>query len=283
MAQMNEQLCAFLGGWSVPYASNEGVRIHYEVEGSGPPLFLHVGFLGTLEDWRREDTRYVEALRDAYRLVLLDPRGQGRSEAPHDPSAYTLDQRVGDVLAVLDAEGIERTHYWGYSMGGWVGFGLGMQAPDRVVSLVLGGTDPFEQGAGPIEDDAWLRLFRQGMPAFVADWERHDPNMPAIMRERWLTLDAQAMAAAQEAGLTAPSLEDALPTIKTPTLIYFGTGDYPDRLLERAAAKMPNATVVALEGLNHAQAIRRSDLVFPHVQAFLDRVTRAAEATANPN
>ena len=93
----------------MPYASNEGVRIHYEVEGSGPPLFLHVGFLGTLEDWRREDTRYVEALRDAYRLVLLDPRGQGRSDAPHDPSAYTLDQRVGDVLAVLDAEGIERT------------------------------------------------------------------------------------------------------------------------------------------------------------------------------
>ena len=265
----------------MPYASNEGVRIHYEVEGSGPPLFLHVGFLGTLDDWRREDTRYVEALRDAYRLVLLDPRGQGHSDAPHDPSAYTLDQRVGDVLAVLDAEGIERAHYWGYSTGGWVGFGLGTQVPDRVVSLVLGGADPFEQGTGPIEDDAWLRLFRQGMPAFVANWERHDPNMPAIMRERWLTLDAQAMAAAQQAGLMAPSLEAALPTIQTPTLIYFGTDDYPDRLPERAAAKMPNATVLALEGLNHSQAIRRSDLVLPHVEAFLDRVTRAAVEVAD--
>jgi pimeloyl-ACP methyl ester carboxylesterase len=267
----------------VPDAGNNDVRIYYEVEGSGPPLFLHVGFLGSLEDWRREDTRYVQILRDTYRLVFLDPRGQGRSDAPHDPSAYTLDQRVGDVLAVLDAEGIERAHYWGYSMGGWVGFALGASAPDRVLSLVLGGADPFQPDAGPIEEDAWLRLFRQGMPTFVADWERRDPNMPAIMRERWLALDGQAMAAAQEAGLTAPSLEDLLPTIETPTLIYYGTEDYPDRLPERAASAMPNATVVALEGLNHSQAIRRSDLVLPHVVAFLNQVSRtSAPPVPNP-
>jgi pimeloyl-ACP methyl ester carboxylesterase len=263
---------------SIPYASSKGVRIYYEVEGSGSPLVLHIGFLGSLEDWRRDDTRFVQALRDAYRLVLLDPRGQGRSDAPHDPSAYTLDQRVGDVLAVLDAEGIERAHYWGYSMGGWVDFGLGVSAHDRIVSLVLGGADPFQSDAGPIEDDAWPRLFREGMPAFVADWERRDPNMPATMRERWLALDARAMAAAQEAGLTAPSLEDMLPAIITPTPIYYGTDDYPDRLPERAAAKMPNATVVALEGLNHAQAMRRSDLVLPHVVAFLGQVTRVPAA-----
>jgi pimeloyl-ACP methyl ester carboxylesterase len=116
------------------------------------------------------------------------------------------------------------------------------------------------------------------MPAFVADWERRDPNMPAIMRERWLALDGQAMAAAQEAGLTAPSLEDVLPIIETPTLIYYGTEDYPDRLPERAAAAMPDATVVALEGLSHSQAIRRSDLVLPHVVAFLDRVSRTSAA-----
>jgi pimeloyl-ACP methyl ester carboxylesterase len=166
-------------------------------------------------------------------------------------------------------------------MGGRVGFRLGASAPGRVVSLVLGGADPFPSNVASIEDDTWLRLFRQGMPAFVADRERHDPTMPAIMRERWLALDAQAMAAAREAGLTAPSLEDALPTIQTPALIYYGTDDYPDRLPDRAAAKMPNATVVALAGLNHAQAIRRSDLVLPHVVAFLDRVTRPPAAIAD--
>ena len=259
----------------MPYANNDGVRIYYELDGNGPPMLLHIGFMGSLDDWRREDTRYVQALRDAFRLILLDPRGQGRSDAPHDPSAYTLDQRVGDVLAVLDSENVERVHYWGWSMGGWIGFALGASAPHRVVSLVLGGADPFAPDAGPIEDDAWLRLFRQGMPPFVADWESRDPNMPASLRERWLALDARAIAAAREARLMAPSLEDLLPNIQTPTLIYFGTDDYPDPLPERAAAQMPNATVVALDGLNHAQAMRRSDLVLPHAEAFLDQVTQS--------
>jgi hypothetical protein len=66
------------------------------------------------------------------------------------------------------------------------------------------------------------------------------------------------------------------------TLIYYGTGDYPDSLPERAAAKMPNATVVALERLNHSQAVRRRDLVPPHVEAFFDRVTRAEVVAADP-
>ena len=120
------------------------------------------------------------------------------------------------------------------------------------------------------------------MPAFVADWERRDQNMPVIMRERWLALDIQPMAAALEAGLTAPSLEALLPTIQTLTLIHYGTKDYPDRLPERAASAMPNATVVALERLNHSQAIRRSDLVLPRIVAFLDRVFGTEAATA-PN
>lgn len=256
----------------MPFADQDGVRIYYEVEGDGPPLVLHVGFLGSLEDWRRADVGYVRALRDSFRLILLDPRGQGRSDAPRHPCAYGFGERVGDVLAVLDAVGVDRAHFWGYSMGGGVGFALGAAAPDRVASLVLGGADPFAFD-GSVADDAWLRLFRQGMPAFVADWEQHDPNMPVAMRERWLALDAAAMAAAREAALTAPSLAEVLPSIQAPTLIYYGTEDNPDRLPEQAAALMPRASVVALEGLDHAQAIRRYDLVLPHVRRFLDSLT----------
>jgi pimeloyl-ACP methyl ester carboxylesterase len=260
----------------MPYATHDGVRVYYEVDGSGPPLVLHIGFLGSLDDWRRADVGYAEALRDAYRLVLFDPRGQGRSDAPHEPAAYGSRQRVGDVLAVLDAEGIGRAHFWGYSMGGRVGFALGVHAPGRVASLVLGGTTPFAEEAPPEEEDAWLRLFRQGMPAFVADWETRDPQMPPAMRERWLALDAAAVAAAWEAGRADPGFADALPSIRVPTLIYFGTDDYPDRLPEQAAAQMPDAAVVTLEGLNHSQAFRRSELVLPHVRAFLNRVRQSA-------
>lgn len=46
----------------MPFVTHEGVATWYEVEGSGPPLVLHIGFLGSLDDWRREGTRYTEAL-----------------------------------------------------------------------------------------------------------------------------------------------------------------------------------------------------------------------------
>src|SRR5436190_1642817 len=82
----------------MPYATGSGVRIHYEVEGSGPPLVLHAGFVGTLADWH--DFGYVDALKKENTLVLLDPRGQGESDKPHEAAAYTADQRVADVLAV---------------------------------------------------------------------------------------------------------------------------------------------------------------------------------------
>jgi pimeloyl-ACP methyl ester carboxylesterase len=259
---------------AMPYATNGKVRVYYEVEGSGPPLVLHIGFLGSLDDWRRPGVSYAQVLRDAYRLVLLDPRGQGRSDGPHEPTAYGLRQRVDDVLAVLDAEGIERAHFWGYSLGGRVGFGLGAYAPSRVSALVIGGAVPFAPEAPPEDEDAWLRLFRQGMPAFVADWEARDPHMPPATRDRWLALDAAALAAAWAARRAFPELADALPSIRVPALLYFGTEDSPDRLPEQAAAQMPSASVATLENLSHAEAFRRSDLVLPHVRAFLDQVAR---------
>src|SRR5688500_2280915 len=111
----------------MPYATGSGVRIHYEIEGQGPPLVIHPGFVSSLADWYAPG--YVDALKGQFRLVLIDPRGQGASDKPHDPAMYGDAQRVADVLAVLDAERIARAHFLGYSMGGRVGYDLGLQAP----------------------------------------------------------------------------------------------------------------------------------------------------------
>lgn len=127
----------------MPFADNGGVRIHYEVEGQGPTLVLHHGFTGNLKRWYLY--RYVEALRNDYELVLVDARGHGTSDKPHDPSAYTLAARVGDVIAVLDDLNCVSASFWGYSMGGRIGFGLAKHAPDRVMALVVGGQHPYER------------------------------------------------------------------------------------------------------------------------------------------
>jgi pimeloyl-ACP methyl ester carboxylesterase len=161
---------------------------------------------------------------------------------------------------VLDAEGIGRARFWGYSLGGYVGFALGAWTPERVASLVLGGTHPFAEDVPPEHARLRGRLGVAGPPDAGSD------------AGALLALDGAAVAAAWEAGREDPGLADALPGILAPALIYYGTDDYPDHWSQQAAESMPDATVVALEGLNHPQAFRRSDLVLPHVRSFLDRV-----------
>ena len=253
----------------MPYATNDGVRIRYEVEGSGPPLVLHIGFIGSLEDWA--DAGYVAPLAREFRVLRLDPRGQGQSDTPHDPAAYAAPFRVGDVLAVLAAEGIARAHVWGYSLGGWVGFALGVCAPDRVASLLIGGAQPFTGNPRPVAGDVFLDGFRDGMAPFVAACEADDPAyfVSTGERERWLAADPAALRAARFTNLTEPDLErDAVAAVRAPTLIYAGTHDNPEPKAQ-GARLMANATFVGLDGLDHAQAMNRADVVLPHALAFL--------------
>ena len=265
----------------MPYVNHNGIRTWYETEGSGPPLVLHIGFLGSLEDWRRDDTPYTAALRDRYQLILLDPRGQGRSDKPHDPRAYTLAARAGDVIAVLDALGIERAHYWGYSMGGSVGFALATHTPNRMHSLIAGGASPHDALDDPTEHVLY-RWLSGGIDAFVHQWEDNLGALPPAMRTRLMLEDAEALRASWLApdwhGRDRPTwIIDSLARSTVPALLYVGGEDDPARV-ERAATDMPNATFVAFDGLNHAQAFRQRDLVLPHVVNFLDRVDQRAYA-----
>ena len=86
----------------MPYATNNGVRIYYEVEGAGPPLILHHGSFGSGEDWR--ELGYTESLKHEYQLILLVPRvvqNDGFELAPSLPTAGRKQAwrpiRIGDA------------------------------------------------------------------------------------------------------------------------------------------------------------------------------------------
>ncbi len=152
----------------MPYAQNGRVRIHYRVEGEGPALVLQHGFTESVVDWY--EAGYVEALRPDYRLVLVDARGHGASDKPHDPDAYVLNRRVADVVAVLDTLAIAKALFWGYSMGGWIGFGLAKYAKERVHALVIGGQHPYARSMRSLRQMV-QRGIAQGSGAFVAGME----------------------------------------------------------------------------------------------------------------
>ena len=246
----------------MPYAENRGVRIYYEVEGEGSPLVLVHGFTDSLEGWR--EYGYAAELKKEHRLVLIDARGHGRSDKPHDPEAAAgLERRPADVVAVLDDLGIDRAHYFGYSLGGWIGFGLAKYAPERIRSLIIGGAQPYGQSMG---------LYRQALAGGIEGWVAvvekmlGSPLTPET-KDRLLGNDVQALLASVTDD--RPDISEILPTMTMPSLLYAGEADPLRPLVERCASELPNGRFFSLPGVNHIQGAVRSDLVLPQVVEFL--------------
>ena len=140
-------------GGNVPKATSGEVTIHYQSHGEGPPLLLIMGFGQSGDMWIP-----VLPYLDGFRVLFFDNRGTGRSGRP--AAGYTIPDMAGDARAVLDAEGIERAHVYGVSMGGMIAQELTLESPDRVDRLVLGCTTAGLGAATFPEPDVVLALVR---------------------------------------------------------------------------------------------------------------------------
>ena len=254
----------------MPTISNDAIRIHYHVEGEGPLLVLQHGFTWRIESWSRAG--YVDGLKSHYQLVLVDARGHGSSDKPHNPAAYTLPLHVGDVVAVLDALDIRAAHFWGYSMGGWVGFGMANYAPERLQALIIGGAHPYERRlpASSRPDGSEPNVF---IETLLGRLGVDLATLEADKQAEFLDNDFRALAAAQQ---DRPSLEDILPTMTMPCLLYSGEADGIFPQVQACVRHMPNAELVSFPGLNHPEGFYRADAVLPHVMEFLADVTLEA-------
>ena len=247
----------------MPFAINQGVRIYYEVEGAGPPLVLHHGAFGSGADWR--EFSYADELKRDHQLVLLDARGHGKSDKPYDPAAYDLRLRALDVVAVLDELRIGQADYLGYSMGGWIGFGLAKHAPHRFESLIIGGAHPYDDKMNsfrarlPEEPAAFVEMLA---PAFGS-------YMSPAMRERLLANDLKALHALTQ---DRQSLADVLPSMRMPCLLFVGEADPRLPQVEECRKHIANATYLSLPGCDHVAGFARSDMVLPHVRRFLSQL-----------
>jgi pimeloyl-ACP methyl ester carboxylesterase len=181
-----------------------------------------------------------------------------------------MELRASDVAAVLDALGVQQTHYVGYSMGGRIGLQVASRAPGRLMSLVVGGADPYATQNFEQRNREW---FSDGLEEFLERQPLPDHVKTPAFRARMLANDVTAFIAS---GVDYPSLEASLPTLTMPCLVYYGDADPGHARGQAYARLLPNATFVSLPGLDHWAGLYRSDLVLPYVRAFLDRVTRRA-------
>jgi pimeloyl-ACP methyl ester carboxylesterase len=244
------------------FANNNGVRIHYQVEGVGPPLVILHGFTDSIVTWY--EVGYVDALRGRRKLILIDARGHGESDKPHSTAAYSTEKRVADVVAVLDNLGIDRADIWGYSMGGRSCFAMARHAPDRVRSLIIGGAAGDSRSR--IGNGFRRALKGGGAAAIPGTW---GIPVPESIRARLLANDPVAIEASLVDGL---GFADMLSSMTMPCLVYAGTADPIYPLVEETIAEMPNVTFFALPDVKHSEGLFQRDVVVPRVVAFLAKV-----------
>lgn len=249
------------------FVAGDGCKIAYRLDGAAnlPVLTLSNSIATTHRMW---DGQAADLSRD-FRLLRYDTRGHGGSDTP--AGDYSLDRLGRDVVELLDALDIGRTHFCGLSLGGFVGQWMGIHASDRLDRLVLSNTSPY---LGP--SDRWDELIRSlreepDMAAmaemFLAGWfpgsmieQRH--AAVELFRLMILATDPQGLAGSfavvRDADLRRT---DAL--IDVPTLVIGGKDDKVTLAShsEQIAQIVPGASLAMLPGVHMLNVEARDDFL----------------------
>lgn len=118
------------------FTTGDGARIAYRVDGAvdDPVLILSNSIATTLHMWDQQIPEFARY----FRVVRFDTRGHGASSVP--AGAYSIDRFGRDVVELMDALKIERAHFLGLSLGGFIGQWLGVHVPERIDRLILSNT-----------------------------------------------------------------------------------------------------------------------------------------------
>ena len=234
----------------MPFTRRSGVRIHYEVFGSGPAFVLVHGYTASgHSNW--VSSGWTEFLGRTHRVVVPDLRGHGRSQKPYTSSAYSVAALASDVLAVMDTEGIESAPVFGYSMGAMVTLELLLEHGRRVDAAVVGGMGSyFPRGRG--------RFAVERRHALSGSEPRTTGEQVRFLASYLGRIDPIALEAVYRGVFKngRPVDPARLTELRKPVLVAAGDLDAffdPARTL---AKQLPNARFVRLEHEGHLSAIR---------------------------
>jgi pimeloyl-ACP methyl ester carboxylesterase len=276
----------------IRYAESDGLQIAYEVFGEGPrDLVLVHGWVTNLElIWEHpRAARALERLGSFCRVVNFDKRGTGLSDRVPLERLPTLEERMDDVRAVMDAVGCERAVLFGHSEGGPMSVLFAAAYPERVEGLVLYGTfatrrwhEDYPWAPTPEERERHVRAIREGWGGIV-----HLPELaPGVVDDQefcdwWARYLRSSASPAAAAALTSMNSEAdvraVLPTIHLPTLIVHRTGDLRTdvRGARWMAEQIPGARYVELPGEDHL-IWADPDPILDQVEEFVTGVPPAA-------
>ncbi|MER9336138.1 alpha/beta fold hydrolase [Mesorhizobium sp. M0293] len=269
---------------STHYVKSAGINIAYQVTGDGPIDLIYVpGWVSNLDlSWASPRLSHVlQRLGSFSRLIRMDKRGTGLSD--RNVGLPTLEERMEDVRAVLDAVGSKRTVLFGSSEGGPMGMLFAATYPERMAALVLNGAYasgrwskdyPWAKTSEQIEEDLALVEREWGEPA---DMSNAAPSLMNDTFEReWFAAYLRNSASPADAIAlwrwgTEIDVRDILPAIHVPTLIVQTTGDRWVKPEEGRylATHIEGARYVELAGRDHVIWGENSDRLIDEIQAFV--------------
>jgi pimeloyl-ACP methyl ester carboxylesterase len=274
------------------YARSGNVSIAYQVLGDGPVDLVYVpGWLSHL-DYQWADPLYTQLLRGLAgfcRLIIFDKRGIGLSD-PVDATP-TLEERMDDVRAVMEAVGSERAVLWGISEGGPIAALFAATYPQRVLGLVLYGTMAAGADVPGHPGRAELGRAQDRLRVCVnTAWGKGDsleviaPNLArsSLRRRGWGVFEraaaSPAMAGALMEWVRNFDIRAALPSISAPTLVLHRTGDaVPIAMGRYLAERIPGARFVELAGDAHAPIDGDVEAIVEAVEGFVGGIPITTE------
>ena len=281
-----------MSGPPVQYADSGGVEIAYQVLGDGPldlvwvaGAVTHLGVLWEHPGYRR----FCEQLASFSRLILFDKRGMGLSERTR---IGTLEERMDDVRAVMDAAGSERAALIGVSEGGPMSMLFAATYPERTQALLLIGAEVKEEKT---DDWPWGEATREEFESWMASvgerWGKgliaplyfpDDPDVEGL--KHWFgNLQTAAMTPRDAVAFMRVGhdidVRDVVPTVHVPTLIVHRVDDPVCHVANARylAANIPGARYVELPGSLHIPWAGSGDEILAEVREFLTGVREAPE------
>jgi len=256
------------------------VDFRYELDGpEGAPWIVFSNSLTTdVTMWNTE----VAELSDRYRILRYDTRGHGQTSAPDGP--YSFELLVADVIALMDAVGVDRAHYVGLSLGGMTGLGVAIEHGDRLLSLAACDARPF---ADPEWAEPWvgrIALAREkGMEAlveptvarwFTEDFQADPANAPVLDHVRRMIRETSVEGYTGCAGaLQGLNYLPRLGEISVPSLFMTGRSDgsTPPAASEQMHAAVPGSRCVIVDPASHISNLENpaqfEAALFAHIEA----------------
>ena len=231
------------------HADSNGVKIHYDVIGSGKPIVLIHGFAATAdENWSR--TGWYQVLNRAGRQVIAcDLRGHGKSDMLYEGKDYDLQKMADDVIAVMDDAGIQRADVIGYSMGARITARLLARHQDRLNSAVMGG-----MGSRFLEGPAVRQSLVDALLTDDLSTIKNDVARGFRLYAEQQNLDRRALAACADRPASLLAEED-FSGVRIPALVVVGQLDDIAGKAEPVAKLIPGAKAVTIPGTDHMYTI----------------------------